>query len=360
MSSTTDATTRDEKRAALLASIRLLVFPILSGFALAFSYPPQGFRFLAWVALVPLGLALRDRRNWPELYVGLYLGGLAFHLIHLDWIRSGTGATWLSGPRATQWLAQGTLLALAWPLALCAGRLFIHRSRLPTTLALPLVWTAFEYARRYYWAIFDATGYPYGQLALTQAHHAWLIQIADITGAHGVTAVIAAVNGLAIDCIHWVAAPGRLPNRQLRASAVGVATMLIVVWSYGAWRLSQQAPRVGPIVCLMPSRARLRASRSARSGKSLGSTQQARSFASRPRITSARRFFSGAKAPTRGPSNCQMNGVRSARTAMQSPTGQRRPKVSPNSNGSPTNPAPRSSWAATGRRAMEEVSTRRP
>ena len=183
MSSTTDATTRDEKRAALLASIRLLVFPILSGFALAFSYPPQGFRFLAWVALVPLGLALRDRRNWPELYVGLYLGGLAFHLIHLDWIRSGTGATWLSGPRATQWLAQGTLLALAWPLALGAGRLFIHRSRLPTTLALPLVWTAFEYARRYYWAIFDATGYPYGQLALTQAHHAWLIQIADITGA---------------------------------------------------------------------------------------------------------------------------------------------------------------------------------
>ena len=75
-----------ERRAKLLVSLRLLLFPILSGVTFAYSYPPDGIQLLAWVALVPLGLALCDRHNWPELYVGLYLGGLAFHLIHLDWI----------------------------------------------------------------------------------------------------------------------------------------------------------------------------------------------------------------------------------------------------------------------------------
>ncbi|MBI3837466.1 MAG: apolipoprotein N-acyltransferase [Planctomycetia bacterium] len=241
--------------APLLASVRLVVLPVATGVMLALAFPPGNLQFLAWVALVPLGLALRDKRNWPELYFGLYLGGLAFHLIHLDWIRSGGGASWLSGPRATQWLAQGVMLALIWPMTMCVGRFFISRARLPMALALPIVWIAFEFARRHLWAICDATGYPYGQLGLTQSDHIRFIQIADLGGVYAVTAIVAAVNGLVVDVICWLIALRRhLTARAPIAATVGVTVIVGAVWLYGSWRISQDTSRTGPVVGLMPRR----------------------------------------------------------------------------------------------------------
>jgi len=234
-------------------SLALIFAPVASGLLLAMSLSPGPGQWLAWVALVPLGLALRDRRNWPELYFGLYLGGLAFHLIHLDWVRAGTGPGGLSGPRATQWLAQGVVLALFWPIGLGVGRWFIQRTRLPMAAALPIVWVAFEFARHYWWAIFDATGYPYGLIALSQAEHPLLIQTADLGGAYAVAALVAAVNGLVVDLLlFYFARRQGSPARVPWTAAAGVALLLAVSLAYGGWRLSQDVPRTGPVVCLMP------------------------------------------------------------------------------------------------------------
>ncbi|MEX0677737.1 MAG: apolipoprotein N-acyltransferase [Pirellulales bacterium] len=241
--------------ALYVASVTLLLLPMASGILLALSFSPGPWSILAWVALVPLGLALREGRNWPEFYFGMYVGGLIFQLAHLDWIRSGSGATWLSDPRATQWLAQGTLLAAIWPLVLWFGARFVRQAKLPMAAALPIVWVAFEFARKHLWALVDSTGYPYGQLGLTQAAWPPLIQIADLGGVYAVSAVVAMVNGLIVDVLCWLVARPRLSARSLIVPLLIVAVALGGTWLYGTWRLSQQVARAGPIVCLMPTGA---------------------------------------------------------------------------------------------------------
>ena len=203
---------------------------------------------------MPLGLALRDKNNWPELYFGLYFAGLIFQLWHLDWIRSGDGSTSLSGPRAVQWLAQGVILAVIWPLIMVPGRAFIHRVHLPVAVSLSILWVAFEFGRKHAWAIVDSTGYPYGQLGLTQADLPRLIQLADVGGIYAVTGLVAAVNGLVVDVIGWLMARrkgdcARPPLAVTAAVGVAVAT----AWLYGAWRVSQGPAQAGPMACLMPA-----------------------------------------------------------------------------------------------------------
>lgn len=232
----------------------LACLPIASGFLLAIAFCPGTWTFLAWICLIPLGIALRRGWNSLELIVGLYFAGLAFHLIHLDWIRSGAGATGLSGPRATQWLAQGMLLALMWPMLLTIGRRFVAtHPRWPMMLLLPVVWVAFEYSRYWLWSIIDATGYPYGQLGLTQVDRYRLVQISDLGGVFALTALVAAVNGFGVDVFCWLQ-QGRqgIDKRVFKAEMIGLAVAVGMVLSYGEWRTRQAVAQTGPSVYVMP------------------------------------------------------------------------------------------------------------
>ena len=118
-------------------SLGLMALPVATGLLLAAAFPPLDWHWLAWIALVPLAFALAQPRDWVELYLGAYLGGLTFQLLSLDWIRTAYGGDGLSGPRATQWIAQGLGLALFWPLAVWLGRRLVRRASLPMAIALP-------------------------------------------------------------------------------------------------------------------------------------------------------------------------------------------------------------------------------
>lgn len=232
----------------------LAILPVASGALMASAFSPGIWTILAWVCLIPLGIALRRGRTCLELYLGLYLGGLAFHLIHLDWLRSGSGASGLFGPRSTQWLIQGMLLAAMWPMLLSVGRRFVSsNSRFPMILLLPIVWIAFEYSRCWLWSVFDATGYPYGQLGLTQVDRTWIAQIADVGGVYAVTAIVAAVNGFGVDAYCWLeAACHRNDERRITCKAIGLVIVIGLVLCYGKWRIQQEVSQSGPAVCLMP------------------------------------------------------------------------------------------------------------
>lgn len=255
-SDTIGSSASSAKRWAVVArSLTLLALPILSGGLLALAFPPLDWSLLAWVALVPLAVALADRSGWVELYLGAYLGGLVFQLAHLDWIRTAYQGVGISGPRATQWLAQGIGLALFWPLAMFVGRAFVRKSRLPMAIALPIIWAAFEFSRKHLWAILDATGFPWGQLGLTQADYPRLIQIADLGGAYTVGMLVAAVNGAVFDAGRWLFARDASYTIARRRAMVSLGVAVVAVagtFAYGTWRLSQAPTRLGPIVWLMP------------------------------------------------------------------------------------------------------------
>jgi apolipoprotein N-acyltransferase len=240
-------------RPSLLTSARFVLLPLATAVMLTLAFPPTNYKFLAWFALVPVGMAMRDKSHCAETYLGLYVGGLVFQLTTLDWLRSGHDATWLSGPRATQWLAQGVGLALIWPLSMFVARPFITRVSMPMAFALPIVWIAFEFSRRHLWVIVDTVGYVFGQLGLTQTANPYLIQVADLGGVYAVSALVASANGLIVDMISWVHARSRRKVAPFPLATIASVSLIgTAVWLYGVWRLSQPLPPSGPVIALMP------------------------------------------------------------------------------------------------------------
>ena len=231
-----------------------ILLPVATGLTLAIAFPPYNQKLLAWIALVPLGISMRGRSSVVESCLGCYVGGLVFQLMLSDWVRSGYGESGLSGSGATRWLVHGMGLAVIWPIVMLAGRGFIRRTQLPMAISLAMIWVSFEFVRKHLWSVVDVVGYPFGQLGLTQTDYPRLIQIADLGGVYFVSFLLAAINGLVVDVGCWLAGSVRcLSTRALCRTTGAIIGALCLILLYGTWRISQVSPRMGPVVCLMPS-----------------------------------------------------------------------------------------------------------
>lgn len=153
---------------ALLSGV-LLTLPFLS-----FSLGP-----LAWVALVPLLAALRDRTLREGFLLGLIAGAV--------W--SWGGLYWLHLVTIPGYLVLGLYLALY--LALWSGWVVWLAARRPGWIwwAAPAAWTALEYLRTYLF-----TGFPWNLLGVSQVRNLPLIQAASLSGVYGVGFLLVLVN----------------------------------------------------------------------------------------------------------------------------------------------------------------------
>ena len=196
---------------------------------------PFDFSFLAWFAAVPMLLAV-DRA--PTFKQALFLGWWA------GVVETAGGFYWLidtAGRFADfPWWAGALVLLL-----FCAARGLIfllftgivrfvrERRRVPMTLLAPLVMVGCE--------LVIPQLFPCGQW-ISQAWHPLVIQIAELTGPLGVTALLMVVNGALYD----LAADGRAARYPALAAAALVAAALI----FGAVRMRQvddlvaRAPRL--------------------------------------------------------------------------------------------------------------------
>jgi apolipoprotein N-acyltransferase len=122
----------------------------------------------------------------------------------------------------------------------------------PLTLTVPLVWTALEYARAHL-----LTGFPWYFLGHSQHDVLPMIQISDVTGAYGVTFVVAAVNGLLFELLFtrgWFRRLLHLSGARRHFLAWQVVAVLLLVGGtigYGFWRLGQADFAPGPRVALI-------------------------------------------------------------------------------------------------------------
>ena len=213
------------------------------------SFPPADWGWLAWAALVPLFLLVRSDRSARSLYAAAWLGGLAFWLLSIQWVRLTDPTAWLA------WVVMAAFLSLWWPSFLLLARLGVRRLGLPLMAVAPVTWVALEFVRAYI-----LTGFPWYYLAHSQYRYPHLIQVADLAGALGLSFLVGMANACGAEL--WAGWRGRRAGeeaRDLRTQAPRVAALavgLLATVGYGAYRLETADFRPGPRVALLQSNLR--------------------------------------------------------------------------------------------------------
>src|SRR5207245_9827728 len=161
---------------------------VSGGLVLALAFPPLDLEFLGWIGLVPLLLAGRGLAPRAAFGVG-WLGGAVFYLAIVYWVAYTIGA-YSAVPFA---LAVVILLLMVSVLAcytgaFTAGLAWLEGRRLPAVWLAPPLWVALEWLRSWFFI-----GFPWAVLGYSQYRYHDLVQVAEVTGAYGIAAVLVLV-----------------------------------------------------------------------------------------------------------------------------------------------------------------------
>jgi len=161
---------------------------VLSGLMLTASFQPGTTDWLAWIALVPLLVAIRNTSPGRSFRLGL-AAGITHFLSLMYWIvvviKAYGGIPIL--PSLFILLALSTYLGL-YPGLFALFYSAVHTSRMGILLGASL-WVGLEYLRGWLF-----TGLPWCLLGYSQAARITLIQISDLVGVYGLSFLVAAVN----------------------------------------------------------------------------------------------------------------------------------------------------------------------
>jgi len=204
----------------------------VSGCLLALALPPRPYPWLAWVALVPLLLAVRTGSRRRAALLGL-LAGTLYALASVYWVE-GTMVRY--GPLPV-WLAAAATLLLAlymggytaaWA-ALTPG--VVRRHRHTATVWLATGWVALEWLRTHLFG-----GFGWAHLGYTQVTTPAILQVAELGGVFAISWLIVAVNGAcAATVVHLADSRPHALQPQLLA-AVG---LVLAAAAFGEVRLAE-------------------------------------------------------------------------------------------------------------------------
>ena len=197
-----------------------------TGFLLFLSFPgAAGFWPLAWVALVPLLLAIRNVSPGRAVRLGL-LAGMVHYVTLLYWItivlgRYGNLPLWVTVPALLLLaLYMSSYLAL---FCLLFSRVWQRKEVLVVWIG-PFLWVGLDFIRSFLFS-----GFPWQDLAYSQYKALLLIQAADLAGHFGVTFHIVLVNCVtALLFVLW------RDNRAVAQSSLAVLMTLRIrqAWFY--------------------------------------------------------------------------------------------------------------------------------
>ena len=214
----------------------------LSGVLCFLSFPRFDLEFLAWIALVPLFLALENQTVRKSFGLG-WLAGTVYFLGTVHWvtntmIRYGKLPAVLSYPVMMVFVVYLGLYVAAF------ASLFVflrRRTAFPAVLSAPALWISLELLRTY-----ALSGFPWAALGYSQYLSLTVIQIADITGVYGVSFLIVIVNvAIARGTI-------LLRDRKFQPSSwrpvVAVFLLVALDLGYGARRLAEDKASDPPTI----------------------------------------------------------------------------------------------------------------
>jgi apolipoprotein N-acyltransferase len=198
-----------------------------SGVLLFLSFPKYGSGFLAFIALIPLFLAIREATSIRH---GLLLGfitGLVCHIGLIYWIayvvvNYGYLPVYLG---IVLMLLLSCYLSLY--LALFAAAIVLFRRNIGLYILAPVLWVCLEYCKSYLF-----TGFPWENLGYSQYLNKNLIQFADIAGVYGLSFLIVLVNAAFFEVL------AEKSKKKLLSAAV-VILIIAGVLIYGVQRTKQ-------------------------------------------------------------------------------------------------------------------------
>ncbi|MDB5306357.1 MAG: lnt [Gemmataceae bacterium] len=248
---------------------RVFLPAILSGVLLWAAFFPLDVGPVAFVALVPWLTLVRSPASPRRVYFAGYVGGLAFFLPALNWLRVAHPMMYLS------WVGLSLACPVFWVAALWLLRRVDRLKVVPLALSVPVVWVALEYVRAHFptgfpflthVGMYQMVGFGWYFLGYSQHDFLSLVQIADLGGVYAVSFVVAAVNGLGAEWVlrcggvrSWLRWPGDSPRPAcpcLVPSTVAVGALFAAAVGYGRAQLVhpdfQPGPRVAAIQGSVP------------------------------------------------------------------------------------------------------------
>jgi apolipoprotein N-acyltransferase len=205
---------------------------------LALSFPRFGHPAFAWIALVPLLIALSGWRGRPGRVPGqppmraFLLGlttGFVYFLGTIYW--TGTVVQTFGGLATPVAVLAAMLLAAYMALypalaALITSRL-VNRGGAAALFFAPAAWVATEFSRGYFFG-----GFPWVPLGNTQVTVLPVAQLASVLGVYGLSALVSFVSTA-------IAYALLTSGRQRLVAAVAMVLVLGGVAGWGTWRISQ-------------------------------------------------------------------------------------------------------------------------
>ncbi|RJQ86477.1 MAG: apolipoprotein N-acyltransferase [Desulfobacteraceae bacterium] len=207
-----------------------------SGFLLCLAFPKIDQGWLAWGALVPLLLAVRQATPRTGFVLGL-AAGLVQYLGLMYW----TAYTMHVYGQVPLVLSILVLLLFAAILAIYTAlfpMLVCWLCRKPWHLVVlsPAAWVMLEWLRTWLF-----TGFPWELLGYSQYDRLWVIQIADLFGVPAISALIVFFNAvLCLAFLGWVDKRWQtypVERKTVLRAGIALAGVLLVAAVYGIYRL---------------------------------------------------------------------------------------------------------------------------
>ncbi|MSQ77184.1 MAG: apolipoprotein N-acyltransferase [Nitrospiraceae bacterium] len=212
----------------------------LTGLLLPLCFPDYNFGWLAWIALVPLHLALDGPSGTMTPRRALWLGWLAGFLAFtgiMSWVVTAMhqyGKMPLIASYPVMWLL-AAYLGLYVGLYVAAFAWLMKRLPAAVVLGAPCLWVSLELIRAHF-----LSGFPWMLLGYSQYQWLPIIQIADITSVYGVSFLIVLTNVALASLILWAWRRFRLQQATAFPWPAPAATAIVLIASlvYGQATLS--------------------------------------------------------------------------------------------------------------------------
>lgn len=208
---------------------KTLGLAIISGIFLFLSFPKYNVGFLAWLALVPLLLALKNKSIFQSLIIG-FITGLTYYIGIIYWITPVV----VNYGYLPYWLGLMLMFLLAAYLSIyvaifSAGVTYFRKKNIIDMISAPFLWTTLEYIKSHL-----LTGFPWENLAYSQYHYKAVIQIVDVTGIYGLTFVIVLINAILNDFL----SDKQTQKGIIKQFVVG-CLIFVIVYGYGVFRIEE-------------------------------------------------------------------------------------------------------------------------
>lgn len=198
-----------------------IALAVLSGFLFAFAFPNLAIGWLAFVALIPLFIAVARARSARYAFGIGWLSQTISWLLMVPWVirvmSHYGGLPYITG--VLIFVAMCLYLGLYGGLFALLVRVIAPGVSLPRWLLVPLAWAAVEYARTYL-----LTGFPWNLIAAAIVDYTPLVQFDRFAGPYALGALIL----LPAAAISWAIVAR--PRKAEMAFTLGPVAIVCFIW----------------------------------------------------------------------------------------------------------------------------------